>query len=46
MANGKYPTESFTTLFGRIDTTYNFKVLMDSNAIDALKIGVGIAGVG
>ena len=45
-ANGKYPTESFTTLFGRIDTTYNFKTLMDSNAIDALKIGVGIAGNG
>lgn len=44
--NGKYPTESFTTLFGRIDTTYNFKALMDSNAIDALKIGVGIAGGG
>lgn len=43
---GAYPTESFTTLFGRIDTTYNFKALMDSNAIDALKIGVGIAGNG
>ena len=44
--SGFYPTESFTTLFGRVDTTYNFKALMDSNAIDALKIGVGIAGNG
>ena len=44
--SGFYPTESFTTLFGRIDTTYNFKALMDTNAIDALKIGVGIAGNG
>ena len=30
----------------KIDTTYNFKTLMDSNAIDSLKIGVGIAGGG
>ncbi len=43
---GAYPTESFTTLFGRIDTTYNFKAFMDSNAIQAFKIGAGIAGNG
>ena len=43
---GAYPTESFTTLFGRIDTTYNFKAFIDSSAIQALKIGVGIAGNG
>ncbi len=41
-----YPTDTFTTLFGRIDTTYNFKAFIDSNAIQALKIGVGIAGGG
>ncbi len=44
--SGFYPTESFTTLFGRIDTTYNFKAFMDTSAVQALKIGVGIAGNG
>ena len=44
--SGIYPTDTFTTLFGRIDTTYNFKAFIDSSAIQALKIGVGIVGNG
>lgn len=44
--SGIYPTDTFTTLFGRIDTTYNFKAFIDSSAIQALQIGVGIAGNG
>lgn len=44
--SGIYPTDTFTTLFGRIDTTYNFKAFIDSSAIQTLKIGVGIAGNG
>lgn len=41
---GIYPTDSFTTLFGRIDTTYNFKAFFESDSVSVLQAGLGIAG--
>lgn len=41
---GIYPTDTFTTLFGRVDTTYNFKSFFSSDSVSVLKAGLGIAG--
>lgn len=41
---GIYPTDSFTTLLGRVDTTYNFKAFFESDSVSVLKAGLGIAG--
>lgn len=40
---GKYPTESFSALFGKIDTEYNFLAFMDSESINKLNIGLGVS---
>lgn len=41
--NGIYPTESFSTIFGKLDTTYNFKHFFNSNYISKLEVGLGIS---
>ncbi|RDU64005.1 outer membrane family protein [Helicobacter sp. MIT 14-3879] len=40
---GIYPTESFSTIFGKLDTTYNFKSFFQSDYINKLEVGLGIA---
>lgn len=45
-ANGIVPTEGFTSLFGKVDTIYDFKAFIHSDAIKVFKIGLGIGGNG
>lgn len=41
-----YPTESFTTIFGKVDTIYDFKPYIHSDAIKVFKIGLGMGANG
>lgn len=45
-ANGVLPTESFTSLFGKVDTIYDFKTFIESDSIKVFKIGLGVGGNG
>ena len=40
------PTESFTTIFGKVDTIYDFKPYIHSDAIKVFKIGLGMGANG
>lgn len=45
--NGDFvPTESFTTIFGKVDTIYDFKPYIHSDAIKVFKIGLGMGANG
>ncbi len=45
--NGNFvPTESFTTIFGKVDTIYDFKPYIHSDAIKVFKIGLGMGANG
>ena len=41
-----YPTESFTTIFGKVDTIYDFKPYIHSDTIKVFKIGLGMGANG
>ncbi|STQ86771.1 hypothetical protein LS73_007040 [Helicobacter muridarum] len=43
---GAYPTESFSTIFGKFDTEYNVLNIMQSDFITNLKFGLGVAAAG
>lgn len=45
-ASGIVPTEGLTSLFGKVDTIYDFKAFITSDAIKVFKIGLGIGGNG
>lgn len=40
---GIYPTDSFSTLFGEVNTKYNFLTFIDSDYINRLSLGLGLS---
>lgn len=40
---GIYPTDSFSTIVGKLDTTYNFNKFLSNDYISKLEVGLGIS---